>query len=356
MNILGITMYRRQIENINKIIDKTGKAIIGLGCSFVQGQGAFDEEIVNRYGTIFTELGNPLEIGNMTDNEKNKLLKEFPTLELGHDKKILPTFMEYKNAFTNVLAEKYFEGEYAPINLGIRGCGNRATIKELYFYPEINWHKLKEIIVIYCPSGPERFDFANDQYHDHGHWICMWPNDDGKTGPRQQLWLGYKNGLYSEKFEVLEQIAHVQELLLWCKHHNAKLIITPGFDGRYTREYFKNSIGMSISREMDGTRIKKSFFNSLHNKFDNSNDKEVEKLVNLFPWDNIFEPDGMSTFADMAIKQEYPDHLKSSNYHFWSFLGKGSPNNWITPCAHPSAKAHDYFAKLLHQHILTQLK
>lgn len=345
-------MYRSQVDGINEIIDRTGKAIIGLGCSFVQGQGAFSEEIVQSYGTTFTGLGDPLRLKNISDNEQTKLLLKYPSLTTYPHGQINFTFMEYENAFTNVLCKKYFQNEYAPINLGMRGNGNRGTIKELYFHPELHWDKLKEIIVIYCPSGPERFDFINDQWLEHGHWVCMWPNLDDKSGPREKLWTGYREGLYSDKFEVLEQISHVQELMTWCKLHNAKLIITPGFDMRYDRDYFMNSLSQKIVRSMDGTKEKTTVMSSLIDKFSKKND--VDYLVDLFPWENIFNPDGMKTFADMALKQEFPDHTtEQRGYHFWSFLGKGTPNNWITPCAHPSAKAHDYFAKKLHEHILS---
>jgi hypothetical protein len=64
----------------------------------------------------------------------------------------------------------------------------------------------------------------------------------------------------------------------------------------------------------------------------------------------MFEPDDMPTFVDMTLKQEFK-HTNPLKYHFWSFIGKGTPNNWLTPCAHPSAKAHDLFAKLLHEHL-----
>jgi len=344
-------MYQRQIEKINSKIDKFGKAVIGLGCSFVQGQGAFDERIVSKYGTKFTELGEPLSLNDISEKEKQELIKEYPLLNLGPDKKIDFTFMEYENAFTNVLCEKYFNGEYAAINLGQRGCGNRATIKELYFYPKIHWHKLKEIIVIYCPSGPERFDFINDQWQDHGHWICMWPNEQSQQGAKAKLWAAYRENLHSDKFEVLEQIAHVQELLTWCKLHNAKLIITPSFDHRYDKDYFTNALQKQVQRTATGEQIESKF--SITNMFSKSDN--VDDIVNLFPWDNIFYPNKMPTFADMALKEEFPDHDKNiyQNY-FWSFLGKGTPNNWITPCAHPSAKAHDLFAKLLYQHITNE--
>ena len=147
-------MYKKQLEKINEDIDRTQKAIIGLGCSFVQGQGAFNKEIVKEYGTHFTELGNPLQLNKISKQEKKLLLKTYPSLAIKNNE-IDFTFMEYDNAFPNVLADKELNKEYASINLGQRGCGNRATINELYLHPEINWDKLKEIIVIYCPSGLE---------------------------------------------------------------------------------------------------------------------------------------------------------------------------------------------------------
>lgn len=346
-------MYRRQIKKINEIIDRTGKAIIGLGCSFVQGQGAFDEELVRRYGTKYDDLGSPLKLDRMKDSEKDNLIKEFPLLKLSHENEIDFTFMEYQNAFTNVLCEKYFNNEYAAINLGIRGCGNRATIKELYLHPNIHWDKLKEIIVVYCPSGPERFDFINDQFMDHGHWVCMWPNLDKHGGPREKLWTGYREALYSEKFMALEQIVQIQELLLWCKVHNAKLIITPSFDQRYNREYFRDSLITQLERNEDGSKAKKLFILDATEKITNMDDlAKMESILDLFPWDMLFYPDNTPTFADMALKQEF-GKVDSHNYHFWSYLGTGTPNNWITPCAHPSAKAHDYFAKLLYEKILS---
>lgn len=339
-------MYQRQIKKINEDIDRTGRAIIGLGCSFVQGQGAFDEEIVKKYGTTFTEIGDPLRLNDISDQEKNDLVKKYPILEFGGSKEIIFTFMEYQNAFTNVLSEKYFDGDYAAINLGQRGCGNRATIKELYLYPDIHWNKLKEIIVVYCPSGLERFDFINDQYNDHHHWVCMWPHD-GKEKPRGNLWQGYKHALHSDKFQVLEQICHAQELLTWCKLHNAKLVITPAFDVNYNKEYFYNAVATKITRTIDGSVANSEqvgFFKKLVSNSD------YQKIVDLFPWDNMFMPDKMPTFADMSLKQEF-NYTDYSKDYFWNYLGKGTPNNWITPCAHPSAKAHDHFAKLLHEHL-----
>ena len=60
----------------------------------------------------------------------------------------------------------------------------------------------------------------------------------------------------------------------------------------------------------------------------------------------MFYPDGEKTFADAVTAKE---NIKDD--HFFNYLGTGSPNGWITACAHPSAKGHDYFAQLLYNHI-----
>ena len=42
-------MYQNQIKKINEQLKTTDKAIIALGCSFVQGQGAVNDELYTEY-------------------------------------------------------------------------------------------------------------------------------------------------------------------------------------------------------------------------------------------------------------------------------------------------------------------
>lgn len=336
-------MYKSQVHVINESLRKTRKAIIALGCSFVQGQGAFDDELYEQLEWKYLGEGIPLE-PDLSDKDIKRILKTYPSVRKGADGKLDFTMMEYDNAFVNVLAKSFFAGEYTPINLGIRGCGNRATIKELYFHPEIHWHLAKEIIVIYCPSGLERFDFINDQYDDHFRFTCMWPHYKTQTDPaRKLLWEGYDKVLWSEKFGILEQIAHVQELLNWCRLFRAKLIITPAFDQRYDKKYFAHELSHTVSRFKDKpTEYKKGLFSH-----------PDAKLVDLWPWHKMFEPNGYKTFAQLAIANETVEN--KTDYYF-QFLNKRSPNGWITPCAHPGQKAHTLFASYLHKHILENIK
>lgn len=337
-------MYKSQIDAINSDLKTTRKAIIAIGCSFVQGQGAINESLFQEYKWNFQE-GRPLTI-DVNNKERKRLLKHNANIKLGPGDVLDFSMMEYENAFVNVLCKKYFNGKYTPINLGIRGCGNRGSIKELYMYPDINWGIIDEIIVLYVPSGLERFDFINDEATDHFNWKCMWPHyQNMPDNGRRKLWEGYAKDLHSEKFEVLEQIAHVQELMTWCKYKNAKLIVTPGFDRRYDRDYFKECLTKAVYRDTRTGEVssRASFFGP------NRHDKS--QLIDLFPWNNMFRPDGYTTFADLVISKE--DKLENKQDYYGQFLGKGSPDGWITMCAHPSQKGHDLFAHRLYTYIIS---
>jgi hypothetical protein len=71
--------------------------------------------------------------------------------------------------------------------------------------------------------------------------------------------------------------------------------------------------------------------------------------VDLWPWESMFRPEGDETFIDLLIKKEEPKDFSYKT--IMDYFGNAGPNGWITSCAHPSAKGHDYFAKLLYEHI-----
>lgn len=343
-------MYGSLIPEINNDLKKTNKAIISLGCSFVQGHGAIDEHIYRNYKWEGSSVGHSVVHWKLNKEDEKRILQEYPELMIDVNGTINFSFHEHNNSFVNVLCKKYFNGEYTPINLGRSGNGNRATIKELYFYPDINWDDIKETIVIYCPTGGERVDFMDDMHfkpNDHPGWVTAWPNtaDDGK-GARNKLWSGIKESLNSVKFQILEQIAHVQELMLWCKYKNAKLIVVPAFMQHfYSREFFLKEINRVVFRkDVEGLQ-----------KITDSNeyDKSLEKVVDMWPWSNMFSPDNTPSFADYCLQQEFGSWQAAP--YFYTYLGKGSPDLWISPCCHPSKKSHDAFAKVLHKHIMEKL-
>ncbi len=335
-------MFQEEILKINEDLKRTRKAIIALGCSYTEGQGAVNDELYTDYKWTHPKVGEQLEI-TITPKERKDLLDKYPILKPEDNDKINFRFMERENSYVSVLCKKYFGGKYTPINFGVRGCGNRATIKELYFYPSINWNIIEEIIVIYMPSGLERFDFINDEVVDGNRWKAMWPHPDGmSSGPRKSLWEGYAKSLYSDRFTVMEQLGHVQELLTWCEAKHAKLIITPAFDDRFNKKFFQDQLDINVFRDREG--------NFINQKIPLFRSETVSNFINLFPWGNIFEPNGHKTMAQFVVAQE--PSIKDNNEYFFQFIGKGSPNRWMTACAHPSAKAHDLYASRLYQHIL----
>lgn len=344
-------MYNNKITEINNDLSRTRKAIISLGCSFVEGQGAIDQDIYELYNWSMLKTGVPMK-PILTDVDKSKLLAAHKELRVGHNGDIDWTFMQHENAFVNVLCKKYFNAKYTAINFGLSGKGNRASIKSLYFHPQLDWRNIDELIVIYVPSGPERFDFVSDELGNNSNEIskfhCMWPwHEDQPDGPRKTLWKGYGTAVHSEKSSMLEQISNVIELENWCKLKNARLIITPGFDKTYTQFDFKNIIRCNIIRDINQKIIEHHEHTPAMQIYNDHTEHTLDSIVDQWPWDKMFRPQGCLTFVDLCLKQE-----GFEKRGFWDFNGKGTPNHWITVCCHPSAKGHDLFANELHKFII----
>jgi len=339
-------MYYKLIPEINENIKKTRKAIIALGCSFVEGQGAVDQDLYESYKWSMKQIGVPMQ-PVLTSDQKKQLLKKYSDVLFLKDNEFDWTLMEIKNSFINVLCKKYFEGGYTPINLGLRGRGNRATIKSLYFWPQIDWKNIEEMIIIYVPSGQERFDFISDHFENNIEFHCMWPHwKDQETDPRKSLWKGYGEGVFSDKSAALEQISNIIELKNFCELKNAKLIITPAFDSSYNKnsmfEFLKNTTIRDINQKIISTNQNKS-------SKSNQNHVDLEKIVDMWPWEKMFYPESCETFINLCLKQENLNNPGDPG--FWDYNGIGTKNNWVTVCCHPSAKGHDLFAMRLHEHI-----
>lgn len=335
------------IPKINKSLKTTRKAIIGVGCSFVEGQGAFDTEIYENYPWTCEEVGVPLKLC-LDQDQESQFLSSYPEVKKNSDGSYDYSIMEDRNSFVNVLATKYMDNEYTPINMGIRGRGNRASSKSLYFHTEIDWDSIDEGIMLYCPSDISRLDFSSDNWFKmfrgpsyHNYFRCIWPHERSEDTPMAKLWNSYAEALYSDRMACMEQIIHVRDLVNWCKVNNFKLIVTSAFDMSYTPEFFFNAISKEVARNLGGEIVKISDF---------PDRKKIQDVVNQFPWENYFKPDNFLTFADFAASQDSEEeHGRYFNY--FRFLGKGSPDMWITPCSHPDAKAHDLFAQKLFEHI-----
>lgn len=294
-------MYKYQYKDIN--ITPESKILIGLGDSFTQGQGACSENFWEKY-----------------DWDLKKMYKH-PDIELLKS--------EYEGAWVNQLCKNYLT-DYIPINFGLRGCGNRSTLKELYLHPKLNIELAKEKIVIYMLSGMERFDFVNKDYDDHHHFFAMWPNPWDKTTTSKKLWEAYAEDIWSEEFAVIELLLNIAELKTWCKANNAKLIISSAFRSDINEE---------------------NFYRILNYREDNKMSiKDLEKIID---WNNFLYPRGYKCMTDMLIDMEGRKDLLGGGFYGWSMgMKEFSPNKYFTKCSHPSYYGHKEMAKSIYEYII----
>ena len=150
------------------------KYIVGLGCSWAQGEGGYPEHIWNQYN-------GRVQLRCVPDEH----LRVY----------------EHENSWVNVLCRDHFP-EYTPMNLGVRGIGNTAAVNQLHFCDKIDWDNSEGYIVLLL-SGFERYDFFHQNprhktNHDDGYsngeythykWRTAWPIA-GEAGEEEPLCQG----------------------------------------------------------------------------------------------------------------------------------------------------------------------
>ena len=200
--------YNYRIDSFERLKNKD-KVIIALGDSFARGQGACTLEFGRKYNWDWYS-------SNLTLNDKKEISKCF-----------------YDNSWVHQLCKNHLN-DFEPLNLGLTGRGNRATIKELYLCPEMNLHEKKEIIVIFMLTGMERYDFVLSEFDENSFFKTMWPKLDDRVSdnPDKNLWESYSKNVWSDRFAIMELLLNVAELKTWCKSHNAKLLMISAFRDR----------------------------------------------------------------------------------------------------------------------------
>ncbi len=205
------------------------KYIIGLGCSWTQGEGGYPEEIWKEYNGRVQLRGVP-----------DEHLRRY----------------EHENSWVNVLCRDHFP-EYVPINLGSRGIGNRAAVHQLHFCDKIDWTNSTGIIVLML-SGFERFDFFQEHpYRSTGHddgysngeyahykWRTMWPVPD-HGGDEAPLWEAYAKMLWSEQFVASEAMMALLDLQSFAKAYGYTVVVANAFNQHRNgvRHYLKENTG-----------------------------------------------------------------------------------------------------------------
>lgn len=278
------------------------KYLIGLGCSWVQGEGGYTEQVWQQYG-----------------GRVNK-----PMHESIH---LIP--MENENSWVNVLCRDHLT-EYTPVNLGQRGIGNRGAAKSLYL-TNIDLSQAKGSTVVYMLSGLERFDFFRQQPNDfrfaelehnilhpykdvpHYNFNTMWPHQGNN-----KLWDAYGEFVYSEAQTAMETYANIMEVQTFCQAHGLNFVMASAFDGR--SRHFIGEIAPTLVDNIN-------WDNYLHTS------TEYESFAQL-----LVELDGLTQYGGY---HEYYHKLK------W-------PAKYLANCIHPTIDGYKVIAEELAKFIRTK--
>lgn len=284
------------------------KYIVGLGCSWAQGEGGYPEHIWKEYNGRVNLRGVP-----------DEHLRVY----------------EHENSWVNVLCRDYFP-EYAPMNLGVRGIGNDAAVQQLHFCDRIDWNNSTGYIVLLM-SGLERLTFFQTnpkrrENHDDGYsngtyahykWRPAFPVDS-EGGEEQPLWSVYAKMLYSEQFIASNTLMALLNLQNFAKAHGYKVIVANAF--------YKPSDNLTIKQFLikhTGTMAMKFNWNTfLHEKT-----KYIAMVQRLVELDGKLKPEDWGG---------YYDYSKFS----W-------PEKYLTNCVHPTIEGYKFIAGELANFIKT---
>ena len=122
------------------------KYIVGLGCSWTQGEGGYPQEVVDAHNGGRTQI-------QTLDNQVNLTTDYYLRVH------------ELENSWVNQLTKHHFP-EYKSLNLGVKGIGNKAAVDQLHF---VDQHDLEDAegIIVFMLSGFERFDVFQEPPKDH---------------------------------------------------------------------------------------------------------------------------------------------------------------------------------------------
>ena len=241
--------------------------IIGIGDSWTQGEGGLPQEFFDRAG------------GNLTNLQRGDDDVEF----LEH---------EYENSWVNQLSKRYYP-DHVPINLGVRGYGNIAAVKSLYYA------KLDKNItggkLFFCLSGRDRFDYPAGEYRD---------------------------GL--RKFKTYYPQLSVPEYQ-WYTHH------------MYSGEASDQLTLMSIIEAQNfAYRMGLQFYFMF--AFDNLTDiHDSYNLSRHIEWGNCLTKD--TTFFDLIMEKD-----DTVGWDFKRLCERPYPSKHFTNCLHPTIEGYSFIA------------
>jgi hypothetical protein len=283
------------------------KYVIGLGCSWTQGEGGYPEY-------IWKEYNGRVQIRAKPDEHVR--------------------IYEHENSWVNVLCRDHMP-DHTPINLGARGIGNRAAVKQLYFCDTVDWDNSEGYIILML-SGLERFDFfsqhpygPNNNNHKDGYsngdfrhykWRTMWPHpNDGPEGP---LWTIYFEMLHSDEFIACETMIALLELQAFCKAYNFKIIVANAFNNYHPK-------GLD-----EFLRI------------------QTKSLFDKFNWNTyLHKTTPYTAFVQKFVELDGLMNPKDWGGHYEFYEKMAWPPKYLTNCIHPNVDGYKVIAEELHKFI-----
>lgn len=276
------------------------KYIIGLGCSWAQGEGGYPEH-------IWKEYNGRVNLRCVPDEH----LREY----------------EHENSWVNVLCRDHFP-EYTPMNLGVRGIGNDAAVQQLHFCDRIDWNNSTGYIILLM-SGLERLTFFQTHPkrrtgHDDGYsngtyahykWRPAFPVS-GEGGEEEPLWSVYAKMLYSEQFIASNAMMALLNLQTFAKTYGYKVVVANAFynppDGMSIKEYLIKHTGTLATK-----------FN--WNTFLHEKTKYVAMIQRLIELDGKIDPKHWGGYHDVYLKLPWPE-------------------KYLTNCIHPTIEGYKFIA------------
>lgn len=266
------------------------KKIIGLGCSWTQGEGGYPEHIWKYYNGRVNLRGVP-------------------------DEHLRP--YEHENSWVNVLCRDYLT-DYSPVNLGVRGIGIKAAVKQLYLTDEVNWKDDEGFIILFLP-GLERLGVFNNNPHTHYRYAHAWPIDHE---PNPLLfWKAYKEELYGNPMICMEALTAILEAQVFAERYNFKFIFGNAYYLEHLPSFFEKTIG--------------------------------EKFTNLVNWNNYLNNENFVNFVERLVELDniIPENERGPTRYWNFYTNLPWPATYLTNCIHPTIEGYKEIGKIIYHFI-----
>jgi hypothetical protein len=267
--------------------------LIGLGCSWTQGEGGYSDETWKKYnGKI-----------NLPMHKSRHLMEQ-----------------EHENSWVNVLCRDHLKN-YNTYNLGQRGIGNRGSARSLYL-TNLDFSHIKNGIVVFMLSGYERYDFFRENWKntedcyksdikDAGHYNfqTVWPHLGNS-----KLWDIYTRQVYSEPATAAETLCNILEVQTFCKANGLHFVLANAFDDR-GKEFLYDHCG---------------------------------DLANKVDWScYIHDYRDYKTFVELLVKKDNWLSEEMQPHYYGKYSDLAYPTKHLTNCIHPTIDGYKVIAEEL---------